>query len=117
MLKTYKIVDSKIALDDNGAGNIMVFNNPDEAEKKFLVEEYKLDEHTLSSSLDADELARIEFEPDHLAMIFKIPKIILLKNRFSSELIQWARFYLRKNWSLCSMTIFSCFMESILTRY
>lgn len=74
MLKTYKIVDSKIILDDNGTGNIMIYNNPDEVEKKFLVEEYKLDEHTLSSSLDADELARLEFEPDHLAMIFKIPK-------------------------------------------
>ncbi len=74
MLKTYKIVENKIVHDENGIGNIKIYNNPDETEKKFLVEEYKLDEHTLNSSFDADELARIEFEPDHLAMIFKIPK-------------------------------------------
>jgi len=74
MLKTYKIVENKIVHDENGLGNIKIYNNPDETEKKFLVEEYKLDEHTLNSSLDADELSRIEFEPDHLAMIFKIPK-------------------------------------------
>ena len=74
MLKTYKIEENKIVHDENGNGNVKVYNNPDENEKKFLVEEYKLDEHTLHSSLDADELARIEFEPDHLAMIFKIPK-------------------------------------------
>ena len=74
MLKTYKVLDNKIIIDENGNGNIKIYNNPDEAEKRFLVDEYKLDEHTLNSSLDADELARIEFEPDHLAMIFKIPK-------------------------------------------
>lgn len=74
MLKTYKIDENKIVQDENDVGKIRIYNNPDETEKKFLVEEYKLDEHTLNSSLDADELARIEFEPDHLAMIFKIPK-------------------------------------------
>lgn len=79
MLKTYKIDENKIVQDENGVGNIKIYNNPDETEKKFLVEEYKLDEHTLNSSLDADELARIEFEPNHLAMIFKIPKIYSAK--------------------------------------
>lgn len=74
MLKTYKIIDNKINLEENGNGNILVYNNPGEAEKKFLVDEFKLDEHTLASSLDADELARLEFEPEHQAMIFKIPK-------------------------------------------
>lgn len=79
MLKTYKIDENKIVQDENGVGNIKIYNNPDETEKKFLVEEYKLDEHTLNSSLDADELSRIEFEPDHFAMIFKIPKIYSAK--------------------------------------
>jgi len=74
MLKTFKIVENKIVQDESGNGNIKIYNYPDEIEKKILVEEYKIDEHTLNSSLDADELARIEFEPDHLAMIFKIPR-------------------------------------------
>lgn len=74
MLITYKIIDNKIILAENGNGNILVYNNPDEIEKRFLVDEFKLDEHTLASSLDADELSRLEFEPEHQAMIFKIPK-------------------------------------------
>ena len=74
MLKTYKIFENKIVPESSNGGSIKIYVNPDEAEKKFLVEEYKLDEHTLNSSLDADELSRLEFEPDHLAMIYKIPK-------------------------------------------
>jgi len=52
---------------------IILYVNPDEAERKFLVEELKLDEHTLASALDPDELSRLEFEPDHAAVIFKRP--------------------------------------------
>ncbi|MDP3583438.1 MAG: magnesium transporter CorA family protein [Ignavibacteria bacterium] len=74
MLKTYKIFENKIVPESSNGGSIKIYINPDEAEKKFLVDEYKLDEHTLNSSLDADELSRLEFEPDHLAMIYKIPK-------------------------------------------
>lgn len=74
MLKTYIISDGKIVFEPNNTGSIKIFINPDETEKKNLVENYKLDEHTLNSSLDADELSRLEFEPDHLAMIYKIPK-------------------------------------------
>jgi magnesium transporter len=33
-----------------------------------------VDEHTLLSALDPEELARIEFEPSHAALIFKTPK-------------------------------------------
>jgi magnesium transporter len=40
----------------------------DEAE---LQEHYNIDYHTLQSSLDPDELSRLELEPDHAAIIFK----------------------------------------------
>jgi len=55
-------------------GRIQVYINPGEDEKKILIEEYKIDEHTLASSLDPDELSRMEFEPEHVAVIFKKPK-------------------------------------------
>jgi magnesium transporter len=51
-----------------------VYVKPDEAEKRYLVNELKLDEHTLASSLDPDELARLEFEPEHIAVIVKRPR-------------------------------------------
>lgn len=74
MLKIYKLTDNRIIQSENGDGNIFIYINPDENERKFLVEEYKVDEHTLNSSLDPDELSRLEYEPDHVALIFKSPK-------------------------------------------
>ncbi len=74
MFKPFNITENKVTPAQNGKGTILVYINPDEFERKFLVEEFKLDEHTLNSALDADELSRLEFEPDHIAMIFKIPK-------------------------------------------
>jgi magnesium transporter len=74
MQKTFKIVESKIVSTEDKEGQIFVFVNPDDVEKKKLVDELNIDEHTLSSSLDADELSRLEFEPNHIAFIFKFPK-------------------------------------------
>lgn len=73
MLQRLRLVDGKI-VPDGDAGNVLVYVNPNEQERKYLAETMKLDEHTLASSLDPDELARLEFEPDHVAMISKRPR-------------------------------------------
>lgn len=73
MLQRMKLVDSKLT-PDGDAGNVLVYVNPDEHERKYLADALKLDEHTLGSSLDPDELARLEFEPDHVAVISKRPR-------------------------------------------
>ncbi len=74
MRKNYAIVNSKIVGTADPDCQISVFINPDEMERRYLVDELKIDEHTLSSSLDPDELSRLEFEPTHIAVIFKHPK-------------------------------------------
>jgi magnesium transporter len=53
---------------------ILFFLKPDEAERRRLVDEHQIDEHTLNSALDPDELSRLEFEPNHVALIFKQPQ-------------------------------------------
>jgi magnesium transporter len=73
MLQRMKLVDGKIA-PDGDTGNIFVYVDPDERERKYLADALKLDEHTLTSSLDPDEMARLEFEPDHAAVILKRPR-------------------------------------------
>jgi magnesium transporter len=70
----YNIVLNRIVPSDQERGSILVFTNPDENEKKCLIEKLKIDEHTLASALDPDELSRLEFEPDHTAIIFKRPR-------------------------------------------
>lgn len=74
MKRSYKIIDNKITESSDSDSNILVYINPDPEEKKFLVESIKLDEHTLNSALDQDEISRLEFEPDHIAIIMKRPK-------------------------------------------
>jgi magnesium transporter len=74
MVRKYKLSDGKISECGDEQSPILVYVNPTDIEKKFLTEELKLDEHTLNSSLDPDELSRLEFEPEHVALIFKRPK-------------------------------------------
>lgn len=83
MVKRYQLADNKVIETGEGQqGQIIVYINPDEAEKKHLLDDYKLDEHTLNSTLDPDEISRLEFEPDHVAMIFKRPKNYSSKDHF-----------------------------------
>jgi magnesium transporter len=74
MKKTYNIVERKLVPAAEEPCTVTVFAQPDESEKRHLVDELKIDEHTFSSALDPDELSRLEFEPEHVALIFKRPK-------------------------------------------
>jgi magnesium transporter len=73
MLQRMELVDGKV-VQNGGVGNIYVYVNPDEQERRYLVDTLRLDEHTLVSALDPDEQARLEFEPDHVAIISKRPR-------------------------------------------
>ena len=53
---------------------VMLFSNPDAAERDLLRSHFKVDEHALASALDPDEVSRIEFHPDHLFLIWKRPE-------------------------------------------
>jgi magnesium transporter len=83
MLRRMYISDNgKLLEDDKAPAVIYIYIEPTEDEKKELVEKYKIDEHTLNSSLDPDELSRLEFEPEHIAMIFKRPKHYAAEDNF-----------------------------------
>ncbi|MDQ7798436.1 MAG: magnesium transporter CorA family protein [Candidatus Edwardsbacteria bacterium] len=74
MLRICQIKDHQVSDCSGEQGTVWVYTNPSDQEKKHLVNELKIDEHTLTSALDPDELSRLEFEPDHAALIFKRPK-------------------------------------------
>jgi magnesium transporter len=82
VLKQLYITDGKITDSGQGEALVWVYTAPDEAERKYLVEQLKIDEHTLNSALDPDELSRLEFEPEHAAMIFKRPKHYTAQDNF-----------------------------------
>jgi len=74
MRANYDIIDGRLVSTDNANSIIQVFIDPNETERMYLIGELDLDEHTLASALDPDELSRVEFEPDHIAVISKRPK-------------------------------------------
>ncbi|MFH0989289.1 MAG: magnesium transporter CorA family protein [bacterium] len=81
MLKCYTISEGRI-IETETDGPILLYINPEESEKRVLVDEFGVDEHTLTSALDPDELSRIEFEPTHTAIIFKRPKNYSARDHF-----------------------------------
>ena len=74
MQRAYSVVERKLVEVPPGEGRLTVYVNPDREERQYLLESLKIDEHTLSSALDPDELSRVEFEPEHVAIIYKRPK-------------------------------------------
>jgi magnesium transporter len=74
MLKEYRLSGDRVVESAGGNSPILVYINPDETEKRSLINDYQVDEHTLASALDPDELSRLEFEPNHVALIFKRPR-------------------------------------------
>ena len=92
MLKRLKICDGKLGECADGEALVFVYVAPDDSEKKYLVEELKIDEHTLHSSLDPDELSRLEFEPEHVAMILKQPKHYAPQDEFLFRVLSTGTF-------------------------
>ncbi len=82
MLKQLRISEGKLVEASNGDVIVHVYVAPDEAERRYLIDQLKIDEHTLNSSLDPDELSRLEFEPEHFALIFKQPKYYSAQDAF-----------------------------------
>ncbi|TFG49880.1 MAG: magnesium transporter CorA family protein [Candidatus Brocadiia bacterium] len=82
MLKKLKISNGRLVECENGEAVVFVYIAPNDTERLYLIEQLKIDEHTLNSSLDPDELSRLEFEPEHIAMIFKRPKNYCAEDNF-----------------------------------
>lgn len=76
---------SLVPCEMSGA-NVIVYNAPTIDDEADLLELHNIDYHTLQSSLDPDELSRLEFESDHAAIIFKRPKSFCADDNFLLKL-------------------------------
>lgn len=77
MQKTYLIKNNKIEEIENLSpqdSEILLFVNPTSEEQKYIVGTLNIDEHTLASAMDPEELPRLENEPDHTALILNRPR-------------------------------------------
>ncbi|MFH0966049.1 MAG: magnesium transporter CorA family protein [Planctomycetota bacterium] len=83
MQKGYRLAEGKLVEVTEGLAPIVTFTDPTEEERKYCVQELKIDEHTLASALDPDELSRVEFEPEHIAVIYSAPSTYMGRDRFT----------------------------------
>jgi magnesium transporter len=82
MTKNYRILDGRLVEAAAADANVTLYVTPDEGERRVLLNDLKIDEHTLTSALDPDELSRLEFEPDHAALIINRPRNYSSKDEF-----------------------------------
>ena len=82
MLQTYSVINGKIVPSAAGSPLIEVYILPDDEERSHLINDYKINEHTMSSCVDANETPRIEFENEYTAVIMKYPKNYSAEDNF-----------------------------------
>ncbi|MBT9173952.1 MAG: Cobalt/magnesium transport protein CorA [Syntrophomonadaceae bacterium] len=73
MLKRFHLARGEILPTEAEDSQIHIYINPDAAEREELQVSFNLDDHTLSSALDPDEVSRIEAGADSFFLIWKIP--------------------------------------------
>ncbi len=74
MLKKFQIQDGKLVENGTHECPVHLLINPDDPERKYLIEQLGIDEYNINSALDPNELGRLEFEPTHTVLIVKRPK-------------------------------------------
>ena len=82
MLKKYNLSNGRLVATEEPKADLHVYIDPDDREKEYMTSTLLMDEHTLHSSLDPDELGRVEFETDHMAAIIKRPKRYCANDNF-----------------------------------
>ncbi len=82
MLKKFSIANNSLSESGDTGSAVVLYINPDQAERSQLCGTYRIDEHTLSSTLDPDEVARVEFNGSMISMIWKRPLNCSAKDNF-----------------------------------
>lgn len=91
----YQIEGSRLAQCENVPGEVLVYIAPTEMERRELVDVHGLDEHTLNSALDPDELPRLEFETDHAVLIMKRPRPHSPRDKYLFKVASFGLFLFR----------------------
>jgi magnesium transporter len=73
MVRRLNIVNNSLVSAESEESPIQIYISPDQNERNILLNTYNIDNHTLSSALDPDEVPRIEFDQDSIFIIWKRP--------------------------------------------
>ena len=96
MLRCYDLIDGRVQMCPEGKlGLIQVYSDPSEEEKNYLVNDCGIDSHTLASALDEDEISRVEYEANHIAVIMKRPGNVQIQSRMAFRVSSVGAFLFR----------------------
>lgn len=73
-MKHYDIINNELVVSPVGAGAIVVASAPDAEERRSIKETFQLDDYDLGSTLDPDEVPRLENSKGRLFLIWKVPE-------------------------------------------
>jgi magnesium transporter len=82
----YRLESGGMVPCEPNAAEIITYTSPTIDDEAELQEQYKIDYHTLQSSLDPDELSRLEIERNYVSIIFKRPKSFCAGDNFLLKL-------------------------------
>jgi magnesium transporter len=82
MIKRFEIADGALVPAESENAAVHLYVNPEAGERDALRTRWGLDEHTLASALDPDEVSRMEVTADRLLLIWKRPTNYSGKDNF-----------------------------------
>jgi magnesium transporter len=82
MIKRFELSTGQLVPSELSESPVLVFVNPDAGEKNVLINDFLIDEHTLLSALDPEEVPRIEINNNNLSLIWKRPMNYSGKDNF-----------------------------------
>jgi magnesium transporter len=74
MLQKYDIINNQLLATDKDEASILIYSSPTAEERQHLISILPIDQHSLSSALDQDEISRLELKPNLTFMIWKHPE-------------------------------------------
>ncbi|MCL2284502.1 MAG: magnesium transporter CorA family protein [Fibromonadales bacterium] len=104
MIKYYKLQVGRIAAAEKHEAEITMLVCPSQEEINALMQDYQLDEHTIASAFDTEELARLEYEDEYTAVIFKKPKSYNAEEQFLFRITSFGVFMFKNKIVILSDT-------------
>jgi len=95
MVNGYQIESNSLIESDSEQSPVQVYINPNNAERELLLALYDIDEHTLSSALDPDEVSRAEIGADYIWLIWKRPANYSAKDNFFFNVVSVGLFLMK----------------------
>ncbi len=96
MVKFYSIQNNTVTPAKPAESCISVYIAPTNDELEALKASGEIDEHTLSSALDPDEIPRLEIEPDHYSVIWKRPHKLAANGSLTFEVSSMGMFVFKQ---------------------